>query len=157
MKRTKNSRLKRLTKKLRAIKAKDIMTKKVVTTQQSATLAETAKLMTKARISGIPVMAGKGRIVGIVTATDLFIVMDIIKFGNAVEEDALPVSDPTVKFIMSTEVIKVKKNTTLEEIITLMKYKNAHTIPVFSANKMVGVIGRHDVFKNFYAAVKDLN
>jgi CBS domain-containing protein len=60
-------------------------------------------------------------------------------------------------FAMSTKVHKVKESTSLEKIIILMKYKNAHTVPVMRGGKMVGVIGRRDVFKNFYATVKKLS
>lgn len=145
-----------LAERLKSIKAKDIMAKDVLTTKETATLAEVAGLMTKARISGLPVIGKSGKIVGIITATDLFIVMDMIKFGDVVENGMMSVSNPTVKMVMSTDVIKIRKDTTLEEIITIMRYRNRYTLPVFQANKMVGIIGRHDVFKNFYAVVKDL-
>ena len=145
-----------LAERLKSIKAKDIMAKDVLTTKETATLAEVAGVMTKARISGLPVIGKSGKIVGIVTATDLFIVMDMIKFGDVVENGMMSVSNPTVKMVMSTDVIKIRKDTTLEEIITIMRYRNVYTLPVFQANKMVGIIGRRDVFKNFYAVVKDL-
>ena len=154
MKRTIGRRMNDLTKRLRSIKAKDIMTKDVITTTEDMTLADIAQLMTKTRISGLPVIGKRGKIVGIITAVDLFIVMDMIKSGDVMENGVMAVSNPTVKFAMSTEVIKIKKNTTLDEIIAIMKYKNVYTLPVVEANKMVGVIGRRDVFRNFYAAVK---
>jgi CBS domain-containing protein len=149
-------RLKDLTKKLKAIKAEDIMTKRVITTTETTTLADIAEIMIKEKINGIPVIGKKGKIIGLITNTDLFLVMDMIKSGEVVKNGMEPISNPTVKFAMSTEVIKIKKDTTLDEILTLMKYKNAHTFPVFEGTKMVGVIGRRDVFKNFYAIEKDL-
>lgn len=145
-----------LTKRLRAIKAKDIMTEYVITTTENANLAEVAEIMIKARISGLLVVNKKGRITGVITATDLFIVMDMIKSGDVVKNRTIAISRPTVKFAMSTEVVKIKKNTTLDKIINIMQYKNIHTLPVFEGNKMIGVIGRRDVFKNFYALEKDL-
>ena len=149
-------KMKDLTKKLKLIKAKDIMTKDVITTKEDTSLAEIAKLMIKTRISGIPVIGKKGKLSGVITATDLFLVMDMIKSGDIVGDDMMPLSNPTVKFALSTGIIKIKKNTTLEEIITIMKYQNVHTLPVFEKNKLVGVIGRRDVFKNFYSTVKNL-
>ncbi len=145
-----------LGRRLKSIKAKDIMTKDVITTTEDATLADLATLMIKARISGLPVIGAKGKVVGIVTANDLFVVMDMIKSGDVVEDGKMAVSNPTVKFAMSTEVTRIKKDTTLDEIIVIMKYKNVHTLPVFDGNRMLGVIGRRDVFKNFYSVVKDL-
>ena len=145
-----------LTKGLKEIKAKDIMTKEVIVTTEDTDLAEIAEIMIKTRISGLPVLNKKGRIIGIITAIDLFLVMDMIKSGDVLYNGKLPLSRPSVKFAMSTEVIKIKKTTTLDEIIAIMKYKNVHTLPVFEGNKMVGVIGRRDVFKNFYSVEKDL-
>lgn len=145
-----------LEKKLQAIKAKNIMTKEVITTVETASLSEIAEIMIKKRISGMPVVDIKGKIVGIVSEADLFLVMDMIKSGDVVEDSMAAISHPTVKFAMSTEVCKIKKDTTLDEIITLMKYKNIHTLPVFDGAKMVGVIGRRDVFKNFYSVIKKL-
>ena len=109
-----------LTERLKSIKAKDIMAKDVLTTKETATLVEVAGLMAKARISGLPVIGKSGKIVGIVTATDLFIVMDMIKLGDVVENGMMSVSNPTVKMVMSTDVIKIRKDTTLEEIITII-------------------------------------
>jgi len=149
-----NSKIKNLVKKLRLIKAKDIMTKQVITTTENTSLADVAELMTKMRISGMPVVGKKGKVVGLITMKDLFIVMDMIKFGDAVEEGLKAIANPTVKFAMSTEIIKAKENMTLDEVINLVRSRNVHTLPVFKGDKMVGIIGRRDIFKNFYAVVK---
>lgn len=149
-----NSKIKNLVKKLRLIKAKDIMTKHVITTTENTSLADVAELMTKMRISGMPVVGKKGKVVGLITMKDLFIVMDMIKFGDAVEEGLKAIANPTVKFAMSTEIIKAKENMTLDEVINLVRSRNVHTLPVFKGDKMVGIIGRRDIFKNFYAVVK---
>ncbi|MBU1121700.1 MAG: CBS domain-containing protein [Candidatus Omnitrophota bacterium] len=145
-----------LTKRLKSIKAKDIMTKDVITTTENATLSDISHIMIKSRISGLPVIGKKSKIVGMITAADLFMVMDMIKSGDVVENHETPAATPTVKFAMSTEVTKIRRNTSLDEIIVLMKYRNAHTLPVVEENKLVGVVGRRDVFKNFYAAMKDI-
>jgi CBS domain-containing protein len=150
------SKLENLAKKMKMVKAKDIMTKDVITATEDATLADIAELMIKIRISGLPVIGKKGRVVGMITATDLFLVMDMIETGDVIRNGMLANANPNVKFAMSTEIVKIKKNTSLDEIISIMKYKNVHTLPVFEGNKMVGIIGRRDVFKNFYSAVKDL-
>jgi CBS domain-containing protein len=132
------------------------MTTHVITTTEDTALADIAELMIKTRISGLPVLTKHNKMAGVVTAEDLFVIMDMIKSGDIVENGTIAVSNPTVKFAMSTEAIKITDQTTLDEIIAVMKYKNVHTLPVFKKNKMVGVIGRRDVFRNFYAVVKDL-
>jgi CBS-domain-containing membrane protein len=153
----KKTKLNRLSHKLQSIKAGDIMTKDVITTRENTTLAEAAQIMIKSRISGMPVMGKKGKVAGVITTIDLFIVIDMIQSGDVVEDGIIGRFNPTVKFAMSTDYVSVEKDTTLSNIISAMKYKNAHTIPVFEGGKMIGVIGRRDVFKSFYVAVKDLN
>lgn len=149
--------LSNLSKKLNSITAGDIMTTRVVSTTEDSYLSDVAETMIKERISGLPVMNKKGKVVGIITETDFFLVMDMITSGDIVENGKLEKSHPTVKFAMTTEVVKIKKSTNLNKIIFLMKYRNTHTFPVFEDNIMVGIVGRRDVFRSFYAAVKSLH
>jgi CBS domain-containing protein len=147
--------LQRLAERLKQIKAKDIMTEDVVTVKKDDTLADVAELMIGKRISGFPVLEND-EIIGIITANDLFLVMDMIKTGEVLENNSTDYSQPKVGFAMSTEIITVSPEGNLDEIIALMKYRNIHTLPVISQNKLVGVIGRRDIFKSFYCAIRDL-
>ena len=149
--------LNNLTKKLNLITAGSIMTTRVVSTTEDSYLSDVAEIMIKEKISGLPVMNKKGKVVGIITETDFFLVMDMITSGDIVENGKIEKSHPTVKFAMTAEVVKIKKTTNLNKIIYLMKYRNIHTFPVFEDNKMVGIVGRRDIFKSFYAAVKSLH
>jgi len=144
-----------LTDNLKMIKAEDIMTREVITVRKDDTLDLIAKLMIDKRISGFPVLEDD-EIIGVITANDLFLVMDLIKTGEILKDNSDSNSLPKVDFAMSTEVITVKPNTDLNEIIALMKYRNIHTLPVVNHNKLVGVIGRRDVYRNFYCTVKNI-
>jgi CBS domain-containing protein len=153
MENNKRLNLQKLIENLKQIKAKDIMTKDVVTVTKDGTLADVAELMINKRISGFPVLEDD-KIIGIITADDLFLVMDMIKTGEIPEKNCQGCS-PKVSFAMSTEPITVNPDTNLDEIIALMKYRNIHTLPITIHDKLVGVIGRRDIFKSFYLAVKD--
>lgn len=156
MVKTGESKLRELIKKLKLIKAKDIMTPNVITASEDAALADIAEVMIKSRISGIPVIGKKGEISGIITAGDLFLVMEMIKSGDILKNDKPAGINLTVKYAMSTEVSKIKLNTTLDEIIEMMKNRNVYTFPVFEKNKLAGVIGRRDIIKNFYSVIKQV-
>ncbi len=140
---------------LKLISAESIMTKSVITTKPDADLSELANQVIKDRISGVPVIGKNGKIIGIITTTDLLIVMGMILEGS-VEENGKPTFSPTVSFAMSSDVISVSKKSTLDEIVKTMRNKSIHTIPVMEDDKLVGVIGRHDVLKKFYEVVKSL-
>lgn len=155
MKKDNTLNLQKLTERLKQIKAKDIMTKEVITVSKDDTLAEVAELMIVKRISGFPVLEND-KIIGIITANDLFMVMDMIKTGEVLQNNNVDYSHPKVSFAMSTDIVTVSPEGNLDEIIALMKYRNIHTLPVTSQDKLIGVIGRRDVFKSFYCAIRDL-
>jgi CBS-domain-containing membrane protein len=153
----KKDTIKDLSKTLRSVKAGDIMSKNVISARKDTALSEIAEIMISKRISGLPVLDDAEKIVGVITANDLFMVMDMVRSGDVPASGRNKDKEPNVMFAMSARVHKVKEDTSLEKIIILMKYKNAHTVPVMRGGKMVGVIGRRDVFKNFYATVKKLS
>ena len=142
--------------KLRTVCARDIMTKNVMTINQLTPLSEVASIMIKQRVNGMPVVGKNGNLVGIVTTTDLFIVLAMIMEGNTDKFGVTP-TDPVVDVAMATEIIGVKEATTLEEILKLIRSESIHTIPVLDGDKLVGIIGRHDVLKKFYEIAKTCN
>jgi len=112
-----------------------------------------ADVMIEKLISGLPVVKKKSQIIGMITETDLFTLIDIIRSGDIHTSDL----NPKVSFSMSTNVIIIDKETTLDQIIYVMKRNNIHTIPVCEKGTMVGIIGKRDVLKSFYNAVKSID
>ena len=60
---------------LTQIKVKEIMTKSPITVTPDWTIEETAELLLKHKISGVPVIGGKKAIAGVITQTDVFRVL----------------------------------------------------------------------------------
>jgi len=54
------------------IKVRDIMSRKPITVRSDYTVEETAEILLKERISGVPVLNDQGKIAGIITKSDLF-------------------------------------------------------------------------------------
>jgi len=54
------------------IKTKEIMTRNPITISQDATIGEAAQMMLDHKISGLPVVDAGGRMVGIITESDIF-------------------------------------------------------------------------------------
>ena len=143
-------------KRLNSLKAKDMMTRSVITVKKEMPLASFSEMMLAKRISGVPVADDGGKIIGIITATDLFTLMYMLKSGQMEEDGKQGVCNPTVDFAMSREILPVKEETTLEEIMTIMRERNIHTLPVMDGLKLLGIIGRRDVMKHFYSIVKEI-
>ena len=55
------------------MRAADVMTKRVVTAQAETPVREAARLLAEHRVSGLPVVDGTGRVIGLVTEADLIV------------------------------------------------------------------------------------
>ena len=54
-----------------AMLVEDVMTRQVVAVPPGEPLAEVARLLAERRVSGVPVVAGDGRVLGVVSEADL--------------------------------------------------------------------------------------
>ncbi len=140
-----------LEEKLKRIKAADIMSRYAITASEDATIENIAHLMMRFKISGIPVINRDKKVVGIITATDLFKLMG--KMTTDIERGvSLNYSQLSADTLMTKEVMLITSETSLFEIIKIMTEKNIHTLPVVVIDKqeIVGVIGRRDVINACY-------
>jgi len=68
---------------LTKIKVKDIMTKDPITVPPDYTVEETARVLLENKISGAPVVDPTGKVIGIITQTDLFrVLISLTGIGN---------------------------------------------------------------------------
>ena len=145
------------------LKAKDIMTKEVITVRQDATVKELAEILWKNKISGAPVIDENDTVTSVVTESDLIdqtkkvhiptmiSLLDSVIFlesSKKTEEEIKKMSGNTVQDICSGTLISVDEETGLDEIATIMSEKNVHTLPVIQDNKLVGVIGKSDIIRS---------
>lgn len=145
--------------KLKRIIAEDIMTDGVEVVKPDMNVSQVAHLMLRKRISGYPIVDDDGAVVGIVTLTDLFILMNKMSKTTIVsaddQSDALckriaecknmPIAD-----IMSKTVITIAPETTIAEIIDAVVKWGVHTFPVMKDGKLIGIVGRHDILNATY-------
>jgi CBS domain-containing protein len=135
---------------------RELMTKNVITISPEASLKEAGELFKEKRVSGLPVMDEAGKVVGIVTITDMMRILsqiyalkesekahEDIKLSGMYEEEK---AKAKVKNIMSKSVTVLGEESPIEEVMRLMFNDNIHTIPITnSQGKLVGVIGRRDM------------
>jgi CBS domain-containing protein len=108
--------------------AKEIMTRDIITVAPDLTVRKLAMTLVKNQISGAPVAAKNGKIVGIVSEADI-----VAKKGK------------DVKAIMSKKVISVVEDTPVEEIAQLMTKHKIKRLPVMNGGKVVGIVSRADI------------
>lgn len=143
------------------IKAKDIMSTVVITVSPDTTVEELGRLFIEKGISGVPVVDAEQNLFGVVTENDLikqnrrFHIPTIVRLFDAfiplgtssMEKEIQRMSASTVSQICTRAVITVGPETTLQEIATIMSEKRVHLLPVVSAGKIMGIIGKMDVIK----------
>lgn len=112
------------------MKAREIMTRDVISIQDEATIEEAARLLARNRISGVPVVNAGGLLMGLVTEHDL-----ISKQGRSVSE------------IMSKGVITVSPDTEVEQVQHLLTNQRIRRVPVVEDGKVVGIVSRSDLVR----------
>ncbi len=144
------------------VKAKDIMTKEVVTVGPETDVTEVAKLLLEKHINGAPVVDKAGKVLGIICQSDLiaeqkklpfpsvFTLLDtfIPIFSQAKREKELEkITAVKAAQAMTSDPVTVTSETSLEDIASIMANRHFHTIPVVDGGKLVGIIGKEDVLR----------
>ena len=139
--------------------ASEIMSSRVYTIRSDATVVDAANVMLDHNISALPVVNDRDNLVGIMSHSDFFLtpirdpgmhgtVFEL--FGNVfVNRDNIGnlhtvLSRTLVSDVMSTPVVTVKEDTSIEEIVRIMHQRRLKRLPVVRDNKLVGIITRHD-------------
>jgi CBS domain-containing protein len=144
------------------LKAKDIMTREVITVKPDTTIEELARLLITHKISGTPVVDEGGTLRGIVTENDLISknsrlhIPTILRLFDAyiplgtgkLESDIRRMAASSVEDICTKEVITVDDEASAEYIATLMTEKKIHLLPVLKEGRLAGVIGKKDLIRS---------
>lgn len=130
------------------VELEHIMSEDVVTIKEGATIGQAAHLLMRFRINGILIVKknNKDKVLGVVTTTDLLRLLDNALSLPGQRTSALKkIAKLPVLGVANRDIVTVQKNTKIERIIALMHKKNVHTIPVYDKQKLVGIVGRHDI------------
>ena len=144
------------------LKARDIMTKNVVTVRPDTEITPAAKLLLENHFNGLPVVDDKDRLVGIICQGDLIVqqkkfpMPSLFTFFDglipltsyrSLEKEMGKIVATTVVQAMTPDPITIEPDASLEDIATLMVNNNIHTLPVLESGRLVGVIGKEDVLR----------
>ena len=150
-------------------KAKDIMTKDVITVEPETEVIHAAKLLLEHHVNGLPVVDKEGHLKGIICQSDLvvqqrkiplpsfFIMLDsLVPLASPknIEKELQKMSALTVKEAMTPNPVTIGPETDLEDIATLMVKHTIHTLPVVEQGKIVGIIGKEDILRTLISDEK---
>ncbi len=109
----------------------DVMTRDVISIREDAPVRESAQLLNRHRISGLPVCDGDGHMVGVVSEFDLI-----------AKPDARDAADA-----MTRNVISVMEDTPLDDVRFLLVQRKIKRVPVLRGQKLVGIVSRADLVR----------
>ncbi len=145
------------------IKVREAMTPDPITIHPEMEVTEVAKVMIDNNIGGLPVVDHSGRLVGIVTESDLVVQDSEVAFPRFVtflagyvfvpgslhrfEEKFTKAVAATARQMMTQDVLTVDADDSVEDVATMMTRKKLKRFPVMSAGKLVGMITMADIVK----------
>ena len=143
------------------MKVRDIMTQDVVSVTRDASINEIAKLMGARDISGVPVVADDGVVIGIITELDLIVRntrLDMPHFIQILDLGAIPLELPghyqdrlkhmlgtRAEDVMSRDVVTTGPDDSVEALAELMVKHRVNPVPVVENGRLVGIVSRADL------------
>lgn len=127
--------------------ARDIMSSKLIVAKEDMSMEDALKLLVNNRVTGMPVVNGRGEMVGIVSEYDI-----IASVGRQkkVAPEAFKVELPYTR-----QVEAVNEDTSLEDILDRFISAKCRRLPVVDkGGRLVGIISRRDVMKVLYYRAK---
>jgi CBS domain-containing protein len=146
------------------MKVAEIMTRHVLTVPQDAPVERAAQLMLDHRIGGLPVCGPDGKLVGIVSDSDLLHRAEagtqkrrprwlefVLGPGKLADEYA-HAHGRLVCEIMTRDPVTASPNDSLDQVVRLMERKRIHRIPVVDDGRLAGMVTRADLMRALLAA-----
>jgi CBS domain-containing protein len=124
------------------MKAKDVMTRHVITIAPDASILEALKLMLQNKISGLPVVDKNGNLAGIVTEGDFLRRSETgterkrprwVEFAlgpGTLARDYVHSHGRRIDEVMTAEVQTIAEDSDLDEVVTLMEKHRIKRVPV---------------------------
>ena len=127
--------------------ARAYMTENVLTITPETSILECHRLMGIERIRALPVTE-KGRLVGMVTRTDLMSADPSRFTGKGKKEMALRIQTQDVSRILSRNLFTISVEATVIQAAQLMLDNKIHALPVINADgDMIGILTETDLFR----------
>jgi CBS domain-containing protein len=132
------------------MRAKDIMTSPVHTVRQTTTVESAAQLITAKAVTALPVVDDTGRLVGMVSESDLLwhrVPSDPTAHLRRTS-DTDPADRPgMVVEVMSPYTVTTRPDADLAEVAEQMLEHDVRSMPVLDAGAVVGIISRRDILR----------
>ena len=141
------------------MKALEAMTKDVITVGPSTAVRDIATLLVRHRISAVPVVSEDGRVIGIVSQTDLGHRsetetekrrkwwLELFADANTKARDYIKSHGIVAQDVMTRFIVSVSKDAHLSEVAEILDTHRIRQVPVMQDGRLVGMISRADLVR----------
>lgn len=135
----------------------DVMTHTVVAVGSQAPFKEIVALLDEWKVSALPVLAGEGRVVGVVSEADLLLKEEFRDTEEGDLTDRIKAGAVTAGELMSAPAVTVHADATLAEAARIMARRHVKRLPVVDGVGLLqGVVSRSDLLKVFLRADEEI-
>lgn len=125
------------------------MSHPAITISPETPMQEALRMMRMENIRRLPVVGARGKLVGIVTETDLLHASPSDASSLSVWEMNYLLSKLKIEEIMTSDVITIHADTPIEDAARIMADNKIGGLPVVQGRDVVGIITETDLFKLF--------
>lgn len=141
------------------MRAKDVMSRDVVTVSPDETVLHAVRLMLQRRFSGLPVVDAAGTLVGIVTEGDFLRRAEtgtlrqrprwseFLLGPGRLAGEYTRAAGQFVHEVMTRDVSTVTEDAELEDVVGLMERNHIKRLPVLRGSKVVGIVTRQNLLR----------
>ena len=141
------------------MKARDVMTRNVITIAPDASVLEALRLMLQYKISGLPVVDASGSVLGIVTEGDFLRRaetgterkrprwLELLVGSGPLARDYIRSHARRVHEVMTHDAETVTEEAQLGDIVTLMEKYRIKRVPVVRDGRVVGIVSRANLLR----------
>jgi CBS-domain-containing membrane protein len=128
----------------------DVMTHTVIAVGRDAPFKEIVELIDQWKVSALPVLAGEGRVIGVVSEADLLAKEEFRDTDEGDLKARAKAGGLTAGELMTTPAVTVHANASLAEAARIMARRRVKRLPVVdSVGLLQGVVSRSDLLKVF--------
>ena len=142
------------------MKASEIMTPNPISVEPTVSVMGAVRLMLQHRVTALPVVAGSGTLVGIITEADLLSRAEAGRRGDGcprwlefligpgpLAPQYAQACKSKVHEVMSRQVFTASEDTTVENLVQIMEQRRVKRLPILRGGKLVCIVSRVDVIR----------
>jgi len=123
-----------------------IMTKQVITVQDTDTLEDVVAIFKANHIRHLPVLRG-GKTVGMISSNDINRLTFGTLFENQADSNDAVLKILSISQVMTHKVVSVSSDTVIREVAELFAEAEFHSLPVVDDGFLVGIITTTDIIR----------